>query len=163
MVFLAIFAGTILLAPSSPVQRFLQPKKFAQTEKQKQAIIYYDSKQWEEARALLEELVEEHPDNPLYIYMLGATYGRLGYPQKAIGKFKRVIEISPDHHEAHGSLASIYYKYGEEAAENGYYEKARDYFKMAEGKIAQALSIEPEKLAYQEIQKQIFDAQERLP
>ncbi len=161
--FLGFLVLSFLFSSGSPLNALLFPEKHKKMEKQKQAIILYDSKQWDKARTKLEKLVEENPDDTLYIYMLGTTYARLGYPEKAIGKLKRVIELDPKHHEAFGSMASIYYKYGEDAAENGSYEKARDYYKMAEGKIAQALNLAPDKLAYQEIQKQIIEEQERLP
>ena len=65
------FVGFIVLSfmfsSNSPLHILLFPEKYKKTQKQKQAIIFYDSKQWDKARDELEALVDRRDDRAVRV------------------------------------------------------------------------------------------------
>jgi len=57
----------------------------------------------------LEEAVKNDPTNELYFYNIGIIYDNQQEFAKAEMNYKKVIELNPNHFEAHFNLAAIYY------------------------------------------------------
>jgi GWxTD domain-containing protein len=58
----------------------------------------------------LKQAVRKNPDNPEYRYSLGLTYQKQGFSGNALRQFKKVIELDPQHTQAHRHIAEIYEK-----------------------------------------------------
>jgi serine/threonine-protein kinase len=54
----------------------------------------YMARRYEDAIRLGERALELHPDFALALWTLGASYGRLGYHDRAIAQFEKVVSVS---------------------------------------------------------------------
>jgi tetratricopeptide (TPR) repeat protein len=112
----------------------------------------------------LRELVDAHPDDPMYRFLLAGLYKNGRYFEEAFEEYKRVLEAAPSTYQARINLGNIYFLIGQygEAIKN--YKKAlairpdsvlayyntylaqSDSFKLKEAaeSLAKARSIDPE-------------------
>ncbi|MFD1095841.1 tetratricopeptide repeat protein [Salegentibacter chungangensis] len=67
---------------------------------QAEANMYYQMGDKEKYRELMEDLVEEAPDDPSLYYNLGVSSAELGKTEKAIEYYKKALELDPDMNEA---------------------------------------------------------------
>ena len=68
---------------------------------------YVRAQEFEKARTLAENAVEQKPDNAALWIMLGEVYHQLKQYDQAITAFNRAIELSPDNIQGYGALAEV--------------------------------------------------------
>jgi tetratricopeptide (TPR) repeat protein len=89
-----------------------------------EAIAKLDDKKYEEAKALLEALVNESPDNPEINFYCGAVNDSMGLEQMAIPYYRQALE-----NEIEGDLReAAYIQLGSSFRCIGEYEFAREVF-----------------------------------
>lgn len=81
-------------------------------------------KELQEAREILEELLQEEPDNGDALYNLGMIYTELGDPEKAVKTLQRCIESGQDTANVYVALGYAYTKLGNQ-------NKAKELFLSA--------------------------------
>lgn len=64
---------------------------------------------YEKAAAELEEVVKKDPKNSQAYFQLGKSYEALKNEAKAVGAYKKAIELKPDYAEANYELGRIYF------------------------------------------------------
>ncbi len=69
---------------------------------------FYLDKKYDKAAALLEKLIQEHPDHLEAHYNLGNVYFRMRDYDKAEAEYLKVIEIDPSFTDGHENLGVIY-------------------------------------------------------
>lgn len=82
------------------------------------------------------KVVQEHPDNLYGQLILGLGGKKSGQYDKAIERFKIVVEKQPDNLEAIFNLAETFEMKGDKANAVIWYQKARDIIKVPDAKIA---------------------------
>jgi tetratricopeptide (TPR) repeat protein len=82
------------------------------------------------------KVVQEHPDNLYGQLVLGLGGKKSGQYDKAIERFKIVVEKQPDNLEAIFNLAETFEMKGDKANAVIWYQKARDIIKVPDAKIA---------------------------
>ncbi|MCK4514664.1 MAG: tetratricopeptide repeat protein, partial [Spirochaetaceae bacterium] len=60
---------------------------------------------YETARKLVRQMLEEHPDSVTATILMGIIAGRTDKPGEAIKLFKRALELDPKSAEAYNNLA----------------------------------------------------------
>lgn len=85
--------------------------------------------QLDQARSLLEEMLEHDPKNIDVLYNLGMCYTELGFPDKAISILKKCVELKPNFSNAQVALGFAF-------------EKSNDP-KSAENHFLHAIKIDP--------------------
>ncbi len=78
------------------------------------------------AITLLQEAVQYLPDDYETYHLLGVAHGQKGEVQKAIGYFKKEIELVPKNATAHFNLGIAYRQSGDEVAARASFETARN-------------------------------------
>ncbi len=78
----------------------------------------------QEAIVTLEELLQEHPDEPILHALLGVSHARLDDAGRAVDELKRAIELAPDDGKNHLYLAQIYESRQRGQAAEEHYRKA---------------------------------------
>lgn len=96
----------------------------------KNAIELAQKGKFKDARDLLEQLLNDSPDNPEILYNLGMCYTELGNPRQAIEILNRGLKYAPD-------FANIYVALGFAHTKTEDLDKAANHFK-------EALKLEPE-------------------
>ena len=74
----------------------------------------------------LRELVEAHPDDPTYRFLLAGMYKNGRYFEEAFSEYKRVLEIAPSTHQARINLGNIYFLLGQYGEAISHYRRAID-------------------------------------
>jgi tetratricopeptide (TPR) repeat protein len=87
-----------------------------------------------EAEALLREVLESYPDNHQAAYSLALLLVEMGEPAEGVEWLRRAAEGMPAHARAHYNLGLLLQQLGQEPE--------------AEGRLAEALRIEPENLDF---------------
>ncbi len=126
---------------------------------------------YEESIPILEKLTVDRPDQAVTGFLLGAAYERTGKRDKAIGEFRRILELEPDFHAALNYLGYTFAESGtnlEEALslvsravaldpDNGAYVDSLGwtYYRLgrpeqARGYLERASRLEPEDATLQE-------------
>jgi tetratricopeptide (TPR) repeat protein len=82
------------------------------------------------------KVVQEHPDNLYGQLVLGLGGKKSGQYDKAIERFKIVVEKQPDNLEAIFNLAETFEMKGDKANAVIWYQKARDIIQVPDAKIA---------------------------
>ena len=74
----------------------------------------------------LRELVEAHPDNPMYRFLLAGLYKNGRFFEDAFQEYKRVLEEAPSTYQARINLGNIYFALGQHGEAISNYRKALD-------------------------------------
>ena len=82
------------------------------------------------------KVVQEHPDNLYGQFVLGLGGKKSGQYDKAIERFKIVVDKQPENLEAIFNLAETFEMKGDKANAIIWYQKARDMIKVPDAKIA---------------------------
>jgi tetratricopeptide (TPR) repeat protein len=72
----------------------------------------------------LRELVDAHPDDPMYRFLLAGLYKNGRYFEEAFDGYKRVLEVSPSTYQARINLGNIYFLVGQYGEAINNYRKA---------------------------------------
>lgn len=100
----------------------------------REAVIFVDKGEYEEAEERFHQLIEKDPENPRYYAWLGIVLHEMGLYKESLKETKRALELDPDNAAYHDSLGATLH-------EMGYYEEA-----LKETKRAQ--NLDPENAAY---------------
>ncbi|HOO57465.1 MAG TPA: tetratricopeptide repeat protein [bacterium] len=161
--FLAMLVYALFFHRQSPFNMIFRNKSFDYSVKADLADTYYFAEQFEEARPILEELIEMKPDLARPRAQLGVTFAKLGYPDKAIESLEKAVELDPEYHEAYANLAAIYQAKASGMRDMMDFVKARELLLIAERQIEKALELRSENSNYLEMQKNIISDQGKLP
>jgi tetratricopeptide (TPR) repeat protein len=113
----------------------------------------------------LRQLVDAHPDDPMYRFLLAGLYKNGRYFEEAFQEYKRVLEAAPSTYQARINLGNIYFVLGQYGEAMSNYRKALDVrpnsalayydmylaqsdsFKLKEAaeSLAQARSLDPDR------------------
>ncbi len=74
----------------------------------------------------LRELVESHPDDPMYRFLLAGLYKNGRFFEDAFQEYKRVLEEAPSTYQARINLGNIYFALGQYGEAISNYRKALD-------------------------------------
>ena len=74
----------------------------------------------------LRELVDAHPDDPMYRFLLAGLYKNGRYFEDAFQEYKRVLEAAPSTYQARINLGNIYFVLGQYGEAIANYRKALD-------------------------------------
>jgi tetratricopeptide (TPR) repeat protein len=74
----------------------------------------------------LRELVDAHPDDPMYRFLLAGLYKNGRYFEDAFQEYKRVLEAAPSTYQARINLGNIYFVLGQYGEAISNYRKALD-------------------------------------
>lgn len=74
-----------------------------------QGMELYEQKRFTESIAVFEKVLERAPDKPIVLNYLGLMVGDLGEEERAVGYFKKAIEVDPLTAQHYWNLALIYY------------------------------------------------------
>ena len=74
----------------------------------------------------LRELVDAHPDDPMYRFLLAGLYKNGRYFEDAFQEYKRVLEIAPSTYQARINLGNIYFVLGQYGEAISNYRQAID-------------------------------------
>jgi tetratricopeptide (TPR) repeat protein len=74
----------------------------------------------------LRELVDAHPDDPMYRFLLAGLYKNGRYFEEAFDDYKRVLEAAPSTYQARINLGNIYFLIGQYGEAITNYRKALD-------------------------------------
>ncbi|HJQ98387.1 MAG TPA: tetratricopeptide repeat protein [Candidatus Polarisedimenticolaceae bacterium] len=74
----------------------------------------------------LRELVEAHPDDPTYRFLLAAQYKKGRYFEEAFSEYRRVLETAPSTYQARINLGNIYFLLGQYGEAISHYRRALD-------------------------------------
>jgi len=74
----------------------------------------------------LRELVEAHPDDPTYRFLLAAQYKKGRYFEEAFSEYRRVLETAPSTYQARINLGNIYFLIGQFGEAISHYRRALD-------------------------------------
>jgi tetratricopeptide (TPR) repeat protein len=69
---------------------------------------YYDTAQWDRARAMYEEVLPKKGNDPNLITDLGVCYRNLGDTARALGLFERAANLDPKHWQSRYNQAVVY-------------------------------------------------------
>lgn len=72
----------------------------------------------------LRELVDAHPDDPMYRFLLAGLYKNGRYFEDAFQEYKRVLETAPSTYQARINLGNIYFMLGQYGEAISNYRKA---------------------------------------
>ena len=72
----------------------------------------------------LRELVEAHPDDPTYRFLLAGMYKNGRYFEEAFAEYKRVLEMAPSTFQARINLGNIYFLLGQYGEAISHYRRA---------------------------------------
>lgn len=70
------------------------------------------------------ELVEAHPDDPTYRFLLAGMYKNGRYFEEAFSEYKRILEIAPSTYQARINLGNIYFLIGQYGEAISHYRRA---------------------------------------
>jgi tetratricopeptide (TPR) repeat protein len=74
----------------------------------------------------LRDLVDAHPDDPMYRFLLAGLYKNGRYFEEAFQEYKRVLEEAPSTYQARINLGNIYFVLGQYGEAISNYKKALD-------------------------------------
>jgi len=74
----------------------------------------------------LQELVEAHPEDPVYHFLLAGLYKDGRYFQEAYREYRRVLELDPGNYQARINIGNIYYRLGQYGEAISAYREALD-------------------------------------
>jgi tetratricopeptide (TPR) repeat protein len=74
----------------------------------------------------LRELVEAHPDDPTYRFLLAGQYKKGRYFEEAFTEYKRVLDAAPSTYQARINLGNIYFLLGQYGEAISHYRRALD-------------------------------------
>jgi tetratricopeptide (TPR) repeat protein len=72
----------------------------------------------------IRELVEAHPDDPTYRFLLAGMYKNGRYFEEAFAEYKRILEIAPSTYQARINLGNIYFLIGQYGEAISHYRRA---------------------------------------
>ncbi|HXU10384.1 MAG TPA: hypothetical protein VN898_00315 [Candidatus Binatia bacterium] len=72
----------------------------------------------------LRTLAQDHPDDPMFPFLLGSMHRMAGRFDEAMGMYRRTLEIDPRHARAMVNLANLHTLRQEFAVAQGFYKKA---------------------------------------
>jgi tetratricopeptide (TPR) repeat protein len=99
--------------------------------------------QMENARPLLEKLVEINPENSKGHLDLGIVYAADGSNQKALDELQSAIRLAPNEVNAHYRLARLYKTMGQRTEAAAEFEKARALNKAEDDRLLKVMSKIP--------------------
>lgn len=85
---------------------------------------YADKNDHKNELATLSSAINLAPDNPTLMNRLGRAYRRLGFFNKAIEYYKKVIALNPDEPTAYSNIGTAYLSMDQYADAQPYFEKA---------------------------------------
>jgi tetratricopeptide (TPR) repeat protein len=88
------------------------------------ALKLLNAKDFERAKDLLEELLNETPDDVNLLYNLGMCYSELNHPTKAIELLTRCVQLAPSHSNAYVALGFAFSKVGDPSRGKEFFLKA---------------------------------------
>ena len=74
----------------------------------------------------LRQLVDAHPDDPMYRFLLAGLYKNGRYFEEAFHEYRRVLEAAPSTYQARINLGNIYFVLGQYGEAMSNYRKALD-------------------------------------
>jgi tetratricopeptide (TPR) repeat protein len=74
----------------------------------------------------LRELVEAHPDDPTYRFLLAGLYKNGRYFEEAYDEYKRVLAVAPGTYQAHINIGNIFFLTGQYGEAISHYRQALD-------------------------------------
>lgn len=74
----------------------------------------------------LRDLVDAHPDDPMYRFLLAGLYKNGRYFEEAFREYKQVLEVAPSTYQARINLGNIYFMLGQYGEAISNYRKALD-------------------------------------
>jgi tetratricopeptide (TPR) repeat protein len=74
----------------------------------------------------LRELVDAHPDDPMYRFLLAGLYKNGRYFEEAFAEYKRVLDVAPSTYQARINLGNIYFLIGQYGEAISNYRQALD-------------------------------------
>jgi tetratricopeptide (TPR) repeat protein len=74
----------------------------------------------------LRQLVDAHPDDPMYRFLLAGLYKNGRYFEEAFQEYKRVLDAAPSTYQARINLGNIYFMLGQYGEAMSNYRKALD-------------------------------------
>jgi tetratricopeptide (TPR) repeat protein len=74
----------------------------------------------------LRELVEAHPDDPTYRFLLAGLYKNGRYFEEAYAEYKRVLAVAPATYQAHVNIGNIFFLTGQYGEAITHYRQALD-------------------------------------
>ena len=86
--------------------------KLPPSEKVQSLLKYYQAKEFFEAEKLAQSIVDEYPEYPLALKVMGSILGQIGRLEESLSFFQKSIDLSQDDFEAHSNLGNIYAELG---------------------------------------------------
>ncbi len=120
---------------------------------EQQAVQAFQSKQWQQAFSLYNELVQRSPENALYQYRAGIAQQQLGQPAESVPLLEKSVELNPSFASAWNDLGIVYESLGRSSEAVEAYQKAITngsesgaYYNLAvlmekQGEYKQAISL----------------------
>jgi tetratricopeptide (TPR) repeat protein len=95
-----------------------------------QVIGFYNQGQLKQTVLLAESLSEQYPNKLLLFEILGASYMGLKNADKTIASYEKVLQLNPNHTDAHNNMGMAFY-------DQGKFDKAVESYK-------EAIKLEPD-------------------
>jgi len=92
----------------------------------KDALRLLEEKQFQKARDIMEELLEQNPQDIDILYNLGMCYTELNWPERAIETLQRCLQLATNHSNAHVALGFAYLKKNQIDRAKEAFQKALD-------------------------------------
>ena len=92
--------------------------------KKKHAAFYIAEGSYEQSKTLLEELLDNEPENSHLNFQMGLVYQHLNLPMSAITHYRKAIDAEPYYWEAFVQLGNICLQSEDYNKAKGYYERA---------------------------------------
>lgn len=130
--------------------------------------VYINQDKTNEAIALIEESLQENPNDCEYLKLLGSLYYEQKDEAKAIETLEKAIAVNPNYAEAYGELGRIFYNNAitisnevSEIKDNMTYSKAREEkvkpaFLKAAPYFEKALKLDPTEFTYMNSLRNIY-------
>jgi len=161
-VFVLLLAYAFFVQENNPFTMLFNKKQFEYNKVKQVAETHFGAKHYDQAVPELEKMIELRPEEVRPRYMLGISYARLGYPDKSVEQFEKVLQLDENHDGAMAGLASVYLRLGMEQVDKLNYPKAEEYYIKALNQIARAMKRKPTNQDYKKIQDKIVEERTRL-
>jgi len=98
--------------------------KLPPSEKVQSLLRYYQAKEFFEAEKLAQSIIDDYPEYPLALKVMGSILGQVGRLEESLFFFQKCIDLSQDDFEAHSNLGNIYSELGKLKEAEASYRKA---------------------------------------
>lgn len=103
----ACLAGCLLFEPARAAARNPAPRDFSRLDQQfHSAVAFYQNRQYDQARQVLDHLLRQVPDNFELNELMGLVCSAQSHPQRANAYFAKAVRLRPDSAEARMYLAA---------------------------------------------------------